>query len=169
MRAFAVAMMPSGGFEHARQFFERNIALPFEFVGIARDWKRAIAIGANRNARRNRETDIAVHVGINRILAGAGDVARGLDEVVPILGFAEQRKTEIESAGFERRPPESVGAAALFWRVAKHDRSMSRDNHIEIHVGFAAHVDRFMADFGGEQLSIRVIEQADWLASNDSM
>ena len=75
--------------ERARQFVEGDIVFPFVFIGPARHRHRTVARSADGNATGCLVADVALHIGVDNILAGSVPITQCLAEFLPVAGLIQ--------------------------------------------------------------------------------
>src|SRR5437773_12111286 len=93
-----------------RQAVERDVAYPLVVVGAARDGRRSVAPLSNRDPRRRVVADVAVHVGVDHVLLGAGEATDGVFELLPVLRLVHPQEREGKGARLKRGPLERMRA-----------------------------------------------------------
>ena len=78
---------------------------------------------------------------------------RRLNKRIPILRLTQQRKSKIQPARLQGRPPQRVSPPAALRHVAMHDWPMPRHHHVQRHIRFSAHRNHFVAYVGRQRLA----------------
>ena len=79
-----------------RQLVERNEALPFVVARTSIHRNVAIVILPDGKFAGGMVADVAVHVGVNKVLARSGKSGDGGGELLPVAGAVDIQKRELE-------------------------------------------------------------------------
>ncbi len=125
------------GIKDAGQLLEGYIAPPFVFAGPARHRHQAlVSCHTHGDLARRLVANVAVHVGIDEVLAGNIPIAERFAEFLPIPCQIDTQHSFEEMAALEGRPLERhwLGIFQVPNDIV-HDRAMVGDKHIQRHRG----------------------------------
>ena len=92
--------------EGAGQFVKGNVVHPLVLIVPAGHRHGTVAGGTDRDTAGGLVADVALHVGVDKVLAGHVPVRKRLPELLPVAGTIQEEDTARHRAGLERRPRE---------------------------------------------------------------
>src|SRR6266567_1171779 len=128
--------------ERLRELVKGDVAGPLIVIGVPGNRHFTVALLSKRNSRGHDVSDVAVNVGVDRVLPRAPYALQGFTKFFPVSCFAKPGIAVGEPAWFGGGPAQGVGLVAL----TNHDRAVAGHGDFEVFIRLSLDANRFVKD-----------------------